>query len=119
MKLLWSAKIPWKPPSSNHSYLRSKNGRMYMPKEVREYKDNVGQFASITYNGSPIKTNLYAEVTHIFNDNRKRDVQNLNKALFDALENIIYVNDTQIKKILMELQNGKEEGTIIKLYDYV
>ena len=115
--IIWSAKLPWKPPSSNHSYLRSANKRMYMPKEVSDYKKNVAEFARLTYSGKMRLDNLRVEVEHYFSDKRRRDCTNYSKALLDSLENIVYKDDKQLVDVRMKLLHANTDYSIIKIYD--
>lgn len=118
-QLVISLTIDLDPISSNHSYLRSANKRMYQPDEVKEYKRAVGYIASSEYKG-PLLTedNLSAEIMHYFKDNRRRDCTNYSKALLDALQGIIYEDDRLLHPVLMDKAKSTtgRSYTIINIY---
>jgi Holliday junction resolvase RusA-like endonuclease len=88
-----------------------------MPKEVHEYKENVANFARLTYSGKVREDNLRVEIEHYFSDNRRRDCTNYSKALLDSLENVVYKNDTQLVDVRMKLLHADTDYSIIKIYD--
>lgn len=72
------------PPSVNHYWKHAKNGRHYISKEGREYKNKVAKvceaFAAFKFKGA-VKIKIFV----YYPDKRKRDPDNLEKALFDSL----------------------------------
>lgn len=114
--IVWSAKFPWKAPSSNHSYLRSSNGRMFMPKEVKEFKDNVARMARYTYSGVMRTEKLACEITLCFKDKRRRDISNHIKATMDALQGVVYEDDKQFEDIRILKGEEKEDSVTIKIW---
>lgn len=116
--IVFSGKFPWKPPSVN-SMWRSFRGRNILSKESREYKDNVAQFAALQFSGKLRTEHLRAHIIHSFGDKRRRDATNYHKALLDALEGIIYVDDRQLVDVRLQILFGKEYYSEIRIYDDV
>lgn len=102
--------LPW-PPSINH-YYRNFNGRTIISKEGREYRDIV----MATVRGSKkmlgrlsMKMDLYPP------DLRRRDIDNVQKALWDALQHGgVYQDDSQIKHFEVDMREPMPpHGTVI------
>ena len=76
--------LPW-PPSVN-TYWRNVNGRTILSAKGRAYRNNA--HAAITQQGNPqlsASVRLKAHITAYPPDRRKRDLDNLPKAILDAL----------------------------------
>ena len=80
------------PPSDNHYYAVVR-GRKIISKEGREYKESARKLLRpVTIQGR-----IRADVTVHARDKRRRDLNNLNKCLFDTLENCgFYPDDANI-----------------------
>lgn len=90
--------VPY-PPTINHYYGNRKNGGKYIKKEGKQFRKIVCTQAFV----KRIKT-ITVPIAVTLNiyppDKRKRDIDNINKALFDALEHAkVYDNDCQIKSL--------------------
>lgn len=70
------------PPSVNHYWKKTRNGRVYISKEGKDYKAKV--FVDCLHI-PVIKPPVEINVSVYFPDNRKRDLDNLGKVLFDSL----------------------------------
>lgn len=116
-KAVWSAKIEGKPVSTNTAYPTSRQGRRYMSKSGKEYKALVRDTAQYTYpHREPIDGPVQIHITYIFGDKRIRDVNNYDKIIVDALEGIIYKNDTQVNTLLLHKEYGDSFSTEITVY---
>lgn len=113
--IIYSAKFPWKPPSINQLY-STYNGLRLLSREARAYKKNVADFAAMTYSGKMRTDLLCAHIIHRFGDKRRRDATNYHKALLDALEGIVYVDDRQLIDVRMQIEFCDEYSTEIKIY---
>ena len=51
------------------------------------------------YKGKVICGDCYIEIALFFKDKRRRDIDNYNKLVLDALEGIVYEDDKQIQKL--------------------
>lgn len=95
--------LPW-PPSANR-YWRNVRGRTIVSKEAREYKKTVKQLAYIEDLGGriPVLGRLSVSIIAYPPDKRKRDLDNILKVIFDAMEFAGYfLNDSQIDIIRVE-----------------
>lgn len=95
------------PPSTNHIYKMTCRGRfpnMYMSKEGKEIKESWQKQARLQYKGAPqgksVEIKIYVKL--FFQDNRKHDIDGSNKILLDSLNNIVWTDDSQIKKATFE-----------------
>ena len=88
------ATLPY-PPTVNH-YWRHARGRFYVSEEGRQYRRRVRGILA----GVPTFTGPVALTIEVFPpDNRTRDLNNLSKALLDALEAAgVYEDDSQSKE---------------------
>ena len=86
--------LPW-PPSINH-YYRRVGYRTLISREGRRYRREVVARLAARRTG-PMRGRLKV-VVHVFPpDRRRRDLDNLSKALWDALEHAgVFVDDSQI-----------------------
>lgn len=90
------------PPSTNHMYgNRGGRGGIFLKPEVRAAKEAMGWEARAQYRGEPMAGPLKVEVYLFWPDNRKHDTDN-NKALFDALNGIVWLDDGQIFRQTVE-----------------
>lgn len=94
--------LPW-PPSVNH-YWRHQNGRHHISAEGRSYRQIVAVTARLKAQiDAPLEGRLSAMITAWPPDRRRRDLDNVLKALLDALEHAkIYHDDSQIDHLTIE-----------------
>jgi len=85
-------KLPW-PPSVNKYWERNRNGSMRISREGLAFKEAVKLAV-----GSPdmIDGPVDMWVLAVPPDHRRRDIDNILKALLDSLEGLLYHNDNQI-----------------------
>jgi crossover junction endodeoxyribonuclease RusA len=100
------------PPSANHLYRRVGN-RTLLSREGRRFRDNVAVLVACA--GHPrFDSPVRADVELFPPDNRKRDVDNLTKSLFDALEKAgMLSNDNIIKKYSVSMNEQVPNGMCI------
>ncbi len=79
----YSITLPW--PPSNNRYYRHNRGRTHVSAEGQAYRDNVARIAKNAMLdiglAMPVKIRIGAHMP----DRRRRDLDNLQKAAFDAL----------------------------------
>lgn len=87
--------LPW-PPSVN-SYWRTFQGRMLISKDGRAYRKAVQDAVTLNLANKHWEGQLKVEVEAFRPDNRKRDLDNLLKAILDGLAHGgVYLDDSQI-----------------------
>lgn len=106
------------PPSINSMFPSGKQGRRYLSKRGKAYRQEVyaltleqhGIFKPLT---GPVK----ASVELLPPDKRKRDIDNYNKALFDSLAHAnVFMDDDQIKELHIFMREpGETKGCTVIL----
>jgi crossover junction endodeoxyribonuclease RusA len=103
------------PPSINH-YFRRVGPRTLISREGRRFRESV---VTILAAGRrpPLSGRLGVEVLAYPPDNRRRDVDNIQKALLDALQHGgAYDDDSQIVKLSVEKCDATPGGrTVVKI----
>lgn len=98
--------LPW-PPSVNH-YWRRVGSRTLISKEGRLFRKRVVAMLSV-HRSEPLTGRLHVRVFAHPPDRRRRDLDNITKALLDALERGgVYEDDSQIDRLVVE------RGEVIK-----
>lgn len=107
MSFDWYFILPY-PPTLN-TYYRMYNGKMLISAKGRAYRKEVGKTlmlpsgSGLKWDGKPLIGDLEVSLFFILPDRRKRDLDNLLKAVFDALQyNGLYKDDSKITKIVAE-----------------
>jgi crossover junction endodeoxyribonuclease RusA len=90
--------IPNVPPSVNACF-RSGNKRVYKSKRYIDYEKEMKEYFDKKEYVEMLEGKLKLEVTFYFKDKRRRDLDNLMKALLDQLESRLFKNDDQIYEI--------------------
>lgn len=105
-------KVETKPISVNHAYAQSRQGRRFLTKEGKAYKEMIGWAAEKDSISDP----CYMRYTFGFKDKRRRDVDDYVKLAQDALSGIWYNDDSQIMGIYADKVIGKEEFVEIERF---
>ena len=103
------------PPSINH-YWRNFRGRMVISREGRAYREDVGaRLATAGQGGKPPHDGGIALAMDAFPpDRRRRDLDNIQKPLLDALEHAgMYEDDSQIDVLLTQRRDVTPGGQVI------
>lgn len=110
--------VPW-PPSVNHLWRRGKNGGMYLSKAGREYRKEV--FAVWAQQGKPkfSSRNLSVSIVASPPDNRRRDLDNVLKAVLDSLVACGCIrDDSDIGELTIQRDNGLLGKLTIEVIDW-
>lgn len=103
------------PPSVNH-YYRRVGPRTLISREGRRFRERVCATLA-TLGVGRLRGPLHMEVEVYPPDRRRRDIDNVQKALLDALQHGgLYADDSQIKKLNIEMRGCVPGGhTIVRL----
>ena len=82
---------------------------MVRPQRLKDWQENVGWEARGAMLGNPpLDGALEVNLVFVRSDRRKCDLDNLSKAVLDAMENIVYLNDQQIVSLRLRKYHHKE-----------
>lgn len=114
--LVWEKELPL-PPSINSYWKVNKSlGRLYVAEEGLEFRRSV---RSIVGDSVPLTCRVAMDVILIAPDKRRRDVDNVQKALLDALTHAaVYQDDSQVDDLRIRrgtVQPGKG-AILVRLY---
>lgn len=99
------------PPSVNR-YWRYANGRAYVTAEGKQYKAAVLQCVGRRPSPTPDRVCIVVDVYPP--DRRARDIDNLLKALLDALTNAgVWMDDEQVDRIVIERRDVVKGGALM------
>ena len=86
--------LPWAPSINNYYGIIRGSNRRYIKKPGREFRDKVVQ---LYQGGVTLEGDLKAEIIVYPPDRRRRDLDNLMKAVYDSLTHAgVYADDSQI-----------------------
>lgn len=110
-----SFSLPW-PPSVNHywrSIITGRRVKVIVCKKGREYRAKV---CGILGPREPLMRKLAVLIVAYYPDNRKRDLDNLPKAILDSLtEANVWEDDSQIEALSL-YRGENEKGGRIEIY---
>ena len=108
------------PPTVNHMYRTGRNGVRYKRMEVEEWQEEVSGIIREAWGEKPpYEGNVEVRVLFRVKDNRRWDIDNRLKALFDCLEEGGAIkNDTQIWGIKAQRVSGEKDMTEIEMIEY-
>lgn len=107
--------LPWA-PSVNQIWRSNGKGKWYMTKVAKDYKRIVWALVcqERAQHSFPKDQDIEVVMLAFPPDNRKRDLDNIAKLTFDALQDAkVFENDCQIKRIFMEMREKQEMGKIL------
>lgn len=107
-------RLPY-PPSIN-KYWRYVSGRVLISKEGREYREKVKQAVNGAVNGKGLLLSgrLKVEIAAYMPDKRRRDLDNLNKALLDSITHAgVWVDDSQIDDLKIIRCSDNNGGRVV------
>ena len=99
-------KLPY-PPSINHYYKNGRNGIRYVGERGQQYRLEVlaivRSLGVIILGDSPVSVTIWLHQK----DRRKRDIDNCQKCLFDALTHAgVWIDDSQIYELSIKKGNN-------------
>lgn len=105
----YGIELPW-PPSVNH-YWRMFNGRMLISEKGRNYKKEVG-YRLLTLKIPKLIGRIRISIELFPPDKRRRDIDNVAKAILDSLSPHLYDDDSQVDRLTIIRDLPKPEGSI-------
>lgn len=115
-KHLLTLKLPY-PPSINNYYGTTRAGGKFIKKEGKVFRHTVVDvLAAVTWDTPPLTDRLQVWIEVYPPDKRRRDLDNLKKALLDALTHAgIYADDCLIDD-LRSVRGGVVKGGYVRVY---
>lgn len=95
----WNITLLGDPISTQHIYKYACRGSfptMYMTQEGKDIKETYQWVAKSQWKGPPLEGDVEMSLTFYFRTKRRRDLDNQNKLILDALSGIVYHDDSQI-----------------------
>lgn len=100
------------PKSTQHLYRPSPRGGMYMTGNAKALKLDYGWQAKSQWKGEPLQGPIEVTIALYFKDHRRRDWDNWQKISMDALQGIVFNDDSQIRFAHVEMYSGAVEPCI-------
>jgi len=92
----------------------------YTPERVKAWQNQVAMAAIQAMFDSELdmyQDELQAEIVFLLPDKKRRDLDNLSKAVLDAMNGIVYKDDKQIQKLMLSKVISKDNpGVIIRIW---
>lgn len=77
-------------------------GHAYTPKRTLEYEALVRDAAALRWHGDPEQKDIQVHLKFYRENRRRVDIDNLAKAVLDALNGVVWVDDAQIQRLVLE-----------------
>jgi Holliday junction resolvase RusA-like endonuclease len=97
---------------SHNRYYRIYQGRYVISKVGRVFRETVRRYLEGFYQ---TKGKIKLEITFNFKDHRKRDLDNLNKSIIDAMKGHLFEDDSEIYVLNTSKTLGTEDSTLISI----
>ena len=100
-----TVKLIGEPKSNQKIYKITSRGKfasMYMSKEGNMIKDSYKSQSRLQWTNKPFTGDVLINVKLYFGTKRKCDIDNFGKLLLDSLTGIVWEDDSQIKKMIVE-----------------
>jgi crossover junction endodeoxyribonuclease RusA len=109
--------IPGRPQSKQRPRLGA-GGRVYTPRPTRKYEQTVAACYLVAAGGrrrSSYTGPVELRITCTFADHRRRDLDNVVKAIADGLNGIAYADDCQVTAIRAARHHGECECAVVEV----
>lgn len=107
--------LPLLPPSVNVLYKRTKTGRIYLNPDVIEFKAKVKEFIELEQIQKH-KGKVFIDIS--FCGCRKNsDIDNMLKVLLDSMNDLVYIDDKYIYRLVVTKSEGNKKETSVIISD--
>lgn len=107
-------------PIPKQSFIYHGNGSGHTDQRVKDWQEQIGlesKLALLINKLSLFKGELSVQLDFILPDKKRKDLDNLSKAVLDSLNNVIWEDDSQITKLVItKTINNKEVGVTIMIW---
>lgn len=116
----WKIETAW-PPSANHTWRKTRGGRIYLATEARTFRADVMSRVAAARSRGDLPRRSFARRLRVDMeltppDRRRRDIDNVHKALFDALTRAgVWTDDQLVKKESTEFHEPDGRGGRVAL----
>ena len=86
---------------------------MYLTAKGRQYKTDFSTIAKMQYNGDVLIGDIKIVAYITFGTKRKKDISNMLKLELDALQNVIYLDDSQIVELHLFKRYKKNKPSLV------
>jgi len=110
MKKLRHVEVALPYPPSVNRYWRSVNGRVVLSREGRAYREHAQHLAR---QSKPFRGEVWLRIVVSPPDRRNRDMDNVLKAILDALQHAgVYLDDSQVSELYVRRCPVKKGGSV-------
>lgn len=107
--MLITINLPFTPLAKSNSYKRGKNS-FYKSKNIREQEiliTNAATAAVTAVKGfTPFTGPVFVSINVFYKDKRRRDIDNALKILFDCFNKIVWLDDKQVVRLVINKTIG-------------
>ena len=103
--------VPGKTVSKSNAY-RICGKRLRKTKECKDWEAAIQKKAASVYSEEPHEGTVHLKINLYFPDKRRRDVDGPLKAILDAMNNLIYKDDSQVFRILVDKDIDRDNPRI-------
>ena len=105
-------------PRPKQSFRYTANGGGYTPHAVKEWQTEVSIMARGAMGGRQALTgDLLVAIDFYLPDRRRRDLDNLSKAVLDGMNRIVFEDDQQIVQLRLAKTISKEPGIVVSVLE--
>lgn len=100
-------------PRPKQSFKYGKNGHGYTPALTKTWASMVGWEARIAMGPkSPHPGPVLVDLLFVLPDTKKRDLDNLTKNVLDGMKGIVYEDDNQVMRLIVEKRFSKDKRAV-------
>ena len=104
--------FPFRLISKDNEKIANRQGRFFLSKKFKDWEKAVKDCAFLQYGKNPlIASDIEINVSVDYTNKVHPDTTNLFKGLCDALQNIVYCNDRQIKKATITVKENAPQDS--------